>query len=536
MRLAILKKNTVIKFASLIFLFVLLSPTLVSAAACQWEVLTISSSPSMIGGGTTYSGGCKANQGYTQDNTGGCAGITKPETTSMLGQMAICCCQPKSGASVPSKAPKFEIPDLQVSLTGLTLTQPKCVQGTNGEYTCKVNWLGEYITWIYNYALKVAGILAAIVMMAGGVMWLISGGDAGKVGQAKEMIIGSITGLIILFSSYLLLIQINPDLVNFRPITIGALSDQQVSSLIDSKNGGLSDTYRNANCATDQELKNGVDFYATGYCRPTWADTKKFYCAIAMNCSCPGGDAGVDTSQNCDEFFPKFKNYHPCKPFTKDTSYCNATKSGTPPGPGTIAGPIKCGNLSLGDKVCFNGKNYTITDSGGAIEGKRIDIWTGDCSGASSVTGTGVLTKGACGTGPAIIYNGTFNTTGWSFDPGIINQAGDASQNLGQLLNCMRSRLPAGVGTISSISDSNYIGKLAQCNKADCGSVIPCVHSCSSCHYGGGDSSNKSYAVDFGDEKNKNAIQIAAYACDPNAYVLDEGNHIHVSASACRKK
>lgn len=145
-------------------------------------------------------------------------------------QQAICCCTaesnmitPGSGTTNLDNVPKFKIPVLQVDL-GVKFTQPTCTQGENGQYICEVNWLGEYLTWIYNYALKIIGILAAVMLMAGGLLWLVSGGDAGKIGQAKEIIIGSITGLIILFSSYLILVQVNPNLVKMRAISIGNLS------------------------------------------------------------------------------------------------------------------------------------------------------------------------------------------------------------------------------------------------------------------------------------------------------------------------
>ena len=487
-------------------------------------------------------------------NIGGTIGTTfgpNPQCTNTpkcgLYQTPICCCTgednfivPGDGGIQPSDdAPKFEIPDLQVDLNGLNFTQPTCTQDDNGEYLCKVNWLGEYITWIYNYALKVAGILAAIVLMAGGVLWLISSGDASKIKQASDLIIGAVTGLVILLSSYVLLITVNPELVKFRPITMGALSNKEVTELIKEKNSGQSGTYLKAGCATDQELVTGVNFYATGYCQPTWANTKKFYCAIAMNCSCPPG-VGTDTSKNCDEFFVTLakagKHYSPCNAFPKNIDYCNRTSSGEAPYIGSIAGP-KCSNLNYGDKVCFNGRTYTINDSGGAIQGKRIDIWTGNCAGTSAVTGMGVLTKGACGSQPAVV-TGSFNGSAWitgggKFDPNIFLQSGDASPELAQLLNCMRTKLTSGVGRISSISDSKFIGNLGVCNTTKCKG---CAHKCYSCHYGGGVSTNKSYAVDFGDEENMTALIAAAKACSPDAYTLDEDNHLHVSVSKCSGK
>ncbi len=522
-------------FLSLSLLATLFVPMAFAQAAC-----TIREQRTATMAGVASMPACNAKLGETQSDNSNCPGI-KTTIRYAIGEniQDVCCCEQESSETTISTVPKFEIPELQIDLPGLNLTQPQCTQGGNGEYTCKVNWLGEYLNWIYNYALKIAGILAAVMLMAGGLLWLISGGDAGKVGQAKEIIIGSITGLIILMSSYVLLVQVNPNLVKFPAITLGALSNQEVAELVKSKDSGGASNYMGAACATDEELKNGTAFFATGYCRPTWANTDKFFCSIAMNCSCPDG-VGLDTSKNCDDIYKTLasqgKHYSPCKYFPKDTEYCNHTKSGSAPYDGSIAGPVNdCSNLKLGDQVCFNNKTYTITDSGGLIKGKRIDIWTEDCGGVATVTGTGILTKGECGSNPSAIFQSTLVTTGWSFDPGIINQVGDASAELGQLLNCMRAQLPNGIGKISSISDSNFIGNLYQCNVSNC-LRPPCVHSCGSCHYGGGLATNKSYAVDFGDETNAAALTAAAKACDSGAYVLDEGNHLHVSISACPRQ
>lgn len=143
-----------------------------------------------------------------------------------------CCCHTSTvqqKQTVESKPPLFVAPELQIDLPTLTLTDKvQCTVGEGGSWECKIPWIGEYVKAIYDYGLGIAGILAAIVLMAGGVVWLISAGDASRVSLAKELISGSVTGLVILMSSYVLLIQINPELVNFRPIKIGAIQPSEV--------------------------------------------------------------------------------------------------------------------------------------------------------------------------------------------------------------------------------------------------------------------------------------------------------------------
>jgi hypothetical protein len=86
---------------------------------------------------------------------------------------------------------------------------------TFGE-TGSTRYIAEYIVAIYRYGISIGAILATVVLMAAGLIWLASGGSQEKIGQAKNMISGSIIGLVLLFGSYTLLNTINPELVNFH--------------------------------------------------------------------------------------------------------------------------------------------------------------------------------------------------------------------------------------------------------------------------------------------------------------------------------
>jgi 3D (Asp-Asp-Asp) domain-containing protein len=232
--------------------------------------------------------------------------------------------------------------------------------------------------------------------MGGGLLWLISGGDASRISQAKELIIGSITGLVILSASYIILLQVNPNLVNLKSIALTYIP--KIENLAVSRNNTTASDYRNSPCATDAELASGINFYATGYYKPAWEDSDTFRCVVAMQCSCPAG-YGKDMTKNCDALYGKtFPNYHPCAAFPANTPYCNMTKSGSSPKAGDIAGPGNCtANLPTGSKVCFKGNTYTITDTGSGIQGKRLDIWSGsDLDQANKNTGVGLFKKGAC--------------------------------------------------------------------------------------------------------------------------------------------
>ncbi|MBI4142979.1 hypothetical protein HY480_03840 [Candidatus Uhrbacteria bacterium] len=89
--------------------------------------------------------------------------------------------------------------------------------------------LREYLIRIYQYGIVVAAILAVVVIMIGGVIWLTSGG-ADRLKTAQQWIGNAIIGLLLVLGSYVLLQTINPDLVRLqlprtlmlRPISLGA--------------------------------------------------------------------------------------------------------------------------------------------------------------------------------------------------------------------------------------------------------------------------------------------------------------------------
>jgi len=108
--------------------------------------------------------------------------------------------------------------------------------------------LARYILGFYNYGLAIAGILATIVLMGGGVVWLVSAGDPGKISQAKELIAGSISGVVILVIAWMLLNTINPNLVNLTQLKTTTLT----KVILDSDDG-IIDTLKNA--PTDTEVK-----------------------------------------------------------------------------------------------------------------------------------------------------------------------------------------------------------------------------------------------------------------------------------------
>ncbi len=58
------------------------------------------------------------------------------------------------------------------------------------------------ITKIIKIALSLLGLIAVVIILAGGFKWMTAGGNEDKVGEAKKMIISGVIGLAIILSAF----------------------------------------------------------------------------------------------------------------------------------------------------------------------------------------------------------------------------------------------------------------------------------------------------------------------------------------------
>lgn len=79
-----------------------------------------------------------------------------------------------------------------------------------------VDTLSDCVVVIYRWALGLGVLLALVMIIFSGYMYLTAGGNAQQVAAAKERFAGAFIGLIILFAAVLILRTINPDLVKFQ--------------------------------------------------------------------------------------------------------------------------------------------------------------------------------------------------------------------------------------------------------------------------------------------------------------------------------
>ena len=86
--------------------------------------------------------------------------------------------------------------------------------------------LGDYISQIYTYSLGFVAMLAVIMLMVGGLQWVMARGGPG-VGAAKKRIGNAILGVVILSAAYLILNTISPAIVKLSLPRIPKIKPQK---------------------------------------------------------------------------------------------------------------------------------------------------------------------------------------------------------------------------------------------------------------------------------------------------------------------
>ena len=89
--------------------------------------------------------------------------------------------------------------------------------------------IATYIGIVYEWAVAFAAVLAVLAFTFAGVLWLIAGGDAGKVTESKKIMGNAIIGLVLALGSYTLLWTIKPELVQFSPIAVTPINGISVN-------------------------------------------------------------------------------------------------------------------------------------------------------------------------------------------------------------------------------------------------------------------------------------------------------------------
>ena len=86
----------------------------------------------------------------------------------------------------------------------------------------------EYVIYIYKFIITAAGVIAFGVLVLAGIRFLTSAGKPENLTKARDQIVAVFWGIILLLASYLILLNINPQLVSFN---LPGISLPQVSPI-----------------------------------------------------------------------------------------------------------------------------------------------------------------------------------------------------------------------------------------------------------------------------------------------------------------
>lgn len=78
---------------------------------------------------------------------------------------------------------------------------------------CLETDLNKLVAWIYYFILGIAGLAAFIMIIYGGFLYITSVGNPSKISEAKGVLEGAALGVALIFTSYLILKVINPELI-----------------------------------------------------------------------------------------------------------------------------------------------------------------------------------------------------------------------------------------------------------------------------------------------------------------------------------
>lgn len=109
----------------------------------------------------------------------------------------------------------YPVPQLGIDIPGLEFT-PAYKEG--GEVTS--NYLGEYIQAALNFVFPAASLLAIVIMMIGGIEYILARGDPGKITTATTHLKQAVTGIILLFGAFTIAQVVDPNFLTYDSINV----------------------------------------------------------------------------------------------------------------------------------------------------------------------------------------------------------------------------------------------------------------------------------------------------------------------------
>lgn len=220
----------------------------------------------------------------------------------------------------------------------ITFTQQVAIPGVDVS-TISNSSVGIYIKGIYKYLIGIVGILATLVMMFGGVLWLTAG-SSDRVKEGQEWIKSSLIGLLIALFSFVILATVNPELTKMKSLNINGISQQSQAATCSGRC-----TSDQCNASTETSTSDRCD-NSEQICCVTKSDT-------SSACTSQGGSC-QDTACSGNQ-----TDLGKC---TGDKSFCCKTNTSTDCS--SNGGECKLSTLTCGSKGNKSGFSCPISSGG----------------------------------------------------------------------------------------------------------------------------------------------------------------------------
>lgn len=191
--------------------------------------------------------------------------------------------------NIPSKYAAFLAIIFGISLPSFALAQNIFFKGTT---------FCTYMNSVFDFSVAIVGSLTVVAIIAGGIAYATSGGNPERVKSAKDIIVSSIVGMILVLGSYLLFNVIAPNVLQCKEPGTAATSTKGATSVGTSgtaassgaafspSDKSLTDMCQGKQVSATKEACNGGSGTGsclkgkTGWCKTTCGDSSQVVSAF----------------------------------------------------------------------------------------------------------------------------------------------------------------------------------------------------------------------------------------------------------------
>lgn len=158
----------------------------------------------------------------------------------------VCCLVPTTtrgtGTAAEPEGDAFQAiePTLSIPIPNLSFSEARFIDQAGDTKKLDLPFIADYVQAVYDYAVGIAAVLAATMMMIGGFQYLMAGGDSGKVSEAKKRITDALVGLVLALGAYTILTTMSDRLISLGSIRVETIKREILQAVEVADSGDVS--------------------------------------------------------------------------------------------------------------------------------------------------------------------------------------------------------------------------------------------------------------------------------------------------------